>query len=116
MTDHTQPPLPLGGIDGEWTLTGHNHPETSHQAAAIVAPLRSKQRRLILAILADAPHIDDELLTLSGLGANSCRPCRVELVRLGLVQDSLKRRYNSKGHACILWEITTKGRAAMAQQ
>jgi hypothetical protein len=116
MTDHTQPPLPLGGLDGQWTLTGHNHPETSHQAAAAVAPIRSKQRRLILALLADAPLIDDELLALSGLGANSARPCRVELVRLGLVEDSLRRRYNRKGHACILWQLTSKGRAALAQQ
>jgi len=110
MTDHTQPPLPFDGPP----LVGRNHPETSHQAAAAVAPIRSKQRRLVLQLLALSPLIDDELLAASGLGANTARPCRVELVRLGMVEDSHQRRYNQKGHACIIWRVTDKGRAALA--
>ena len=113
MTLHKQPPLPLD-IDGQWVLTGRNHPDTSHQAAAEIAPISGKQRRQILALLAHAPLTDDELLTLSGLSPNSARPARVALVRLGLAQDSHQRRCNQKGHECILWEITSKGRAALA--
>jgi hypothetical protein len=112
MTDHTQPPLPFD----EPAIVGHHHPPTSFAAAARIAPLVSKQRRLILALIADAPHTDDELWELSGLNVNSSRPARVWLARHGLVADSGQVRRNLSGNECILWEITTRGRAAMAQQ
>lgn len=115
MTDHTQPPLPID-LGEPVNLTGRDHPETSHQAAAYVAPLTSKNRRRILAILAEGPTTDADLIRHSGMEPNTARPCRVGLVRLGMVADSGNRIYNDKGLACILWEITSKGRTALAQQ
>lgn len=109
--NHEQPPLPFG--DGR-PQVGHNHPATSHNAAARITPtIHSAQLCTILALLAEAPHTDDELLTLSGMQANSARPRRIYLTRLALVEDSGAVVLNHRGNECTLWQITSKGRDAL---
>lgn len=104
------------GLDASSTLTGRHHPATSHQAAAAVLPTTSRHRRRVLALLALAPSTDDELQDSSGLGANTCRPRRVELVRLGMAEDSGQRRGNRNGNQCIVWRITSTGRDSLTAQ
>lgn len=54
------------------------------------------------------PRTDEELFRLTGLAPNTCRPRRIELVELGLVRDSGKRKATKSGRAAIAWEAVPR--------
>jgi hypothetical protein len=99
-------------------LVRNDHPETA-QAAAKAIKLRSgTQRAAVLIELLQADikgwhgMCDEELQGALGLGASSERPRRVELVRMGFVEDSGRRTKTAAGLDAILWTITEGGRTA----
>lgn len=82
-------------------IVGATHPDTSHAAAVQVMPRTGTQRRRVLDYIAacgDHGATDLELQHALGLGGNSERPRRVELVTAELIADSGRRR---RGH--IVW-------------
>jgi len=100
-------------LDDPHTLTRRDHGDTSHEAAQLVLIKTGTKRRAVLEELASWPCTDDELANLTAMPANTARPRRVELVRLGYVEDSGKRRLSSWGTRAIVWAITDKGREAL---
>ena len=85
---------------------------TSKAAAASQTPesLTDKQRRVLSAIAIgwapDAPGMtDEEIVSRSGIEANSVRPRRVELVARGKVKDSGKTRRTRSGRQATVWVL-----------
>lgn len=99
-------------------LVRNDHGETA-QAAAKAIKLRSgTQRAAVLLELLNADlktwhgMSDEQLQQTLQLGASSERPRRVELVRMGFVEDSGKRAPTMSGMEAVLWTITEAGRSA----
>jgi hypothetical protein len=94
---------------------------TSRDAAAGCTITGTNQRGRILTHLlatwgAGLPGSTDETMTmLLHLYASSQRPRRVELVRMGLVEDSGKTERVASGREAVLWRLTEKGRVVAAQ-
>jgi hypothetical protein len=89
-----------------------DHPDTSSKAALAIAPKSGTQRETILMLLLDTRFglTDPEISEVTGLGMNSVRPRRVELVEGEWVADGGRRR-EINGHEHIVWEATRKARA-----
>lgn len=89
-----------------------DHPDTSSKAALAIAPKSGTQREAILRkLLAERFGLTDpEIAEATGLGMNSVRPRRVELVEGEWVADGGRRR-EINGHEHIVWEATRKARA-----
>jgi hypothetical protein len=51
---------------------------------------------------------DQEVEAQTGLPGNSVRPRRIELVRMGILEDSLVRRKNANGNSCIVWRLVKR--------
>lgn len=100
-------------LDDPHTLTRRDHGDTSHEAAKRVYVKTGTARRTILEELASWPCTDDELANLTAMSANTARPRRVELVRLGFAIDSGKRRKTPWGNRAVVWAITDAGREAL---
>jgi hypothetical protein len=96
------------------TLTGSNHPETSHEAAARALGKSGSARRRVLAALTKFALTDDEMQYLLRMPANTQRPRRVELVEMGYVQSTGLRRTTPSGAEAIVWYASPKGRTALA--
>lgn len=90
-------------------------PATSYAAAASV--VTGQQRLSVLTLLRDAQPgglTDDEMrveaearqIPMSRSGSSTRR---IELVRMGMVQDSGVRRPTPFGRSAIVWEITPAG-------
>jgi len=95
------------------TITGRTHPATSVDAAARALGRTSAARYRVLAALYERPSTDEELQAALGLGANSERPRRVELVDLGLVAATGHRRPTSTGALSMVWATTGHGVLAL---
>lgn len=48
---------------------------------------------------------DDELERASGLGPNTARPRRIDLLKAGAIVDSGEKRKTRRGHAATVWRI-----------
>lgn len=94
-------------------------PTTSHDAARSVKSIRPRQRA-VLAVLAERPMTDVELVEVYGYrhradadryprqSESGLRTRRAELVTLGYVEDSTTTRRLESGRRAIVW--TTTGR------
>ena len=81
---------------------------TSQEAAAFVLPRSGTQRWRVLMALAAAPATDEELVERLGIGANSERPRRLELVEQGWVENSGQVRETCSGCDSIVWAVTAR--------
>lgn len=78
---------------------------TSREAYASVVNDLGAMRAKVYRALHRKPRTDEELIRLTGLSPNSCRPRRVELVEMGLVQDSGQRKQTRSGRWAIVWMV-----------
>lgn len=97
-------------------------PETSQTAARAIRTRSGSQRHTILSTLDAHPMADWEIQEMTGIGASSQRPRRLELVEAGYVaaaqQDSevggpITRKHPVSGLDCQVWRITERGRVAL---
>jgi len=82
-----------------------SNPETSSQGPKM--PRLNQSRRQVLMTLRLRPLTDIELVQAmdSKMSASGARSRRAELVRMGLVQDSGKRRKSSSGRTHVVWQV-----------
>lgn len=79
---------------------------TSAAAAAAIEPRAQTLKSRVLSALRAAGSrglTDDEIAEKTGLGPNTARPRRVELVTAGLVSDSGRTRTAAGGGAATVW-------------
>lgn len=100
-------------LDEPATLTGRDHPQTSIDAAQRFLGRSGTCRHRLMHALATMAATDEELQALLRIPANTQRPRRVELVRMGLVQASDQRRLTAAGNRSIVWTATALGRIAL---
>lgn len=87
---------------------------TSAAAALRVQPKTGTQRRRILDyITTHGPSTDDEIGRDTGLGPNSHRARRVELVEGGWLEEIDKQGTTDKGLPAIRWGLTSQARARL---
>lgn len=103
--------------DAEVTAIGEgrvaaNPRDTSARAAAAVAPRIGSQRASVLTALAKSADgcTDVELSRICGLGGNSVRPRRGELIASGHARDSGETRIHG-GSPHTVWSATSEGLA-----
>ncbi len=89
----------------EHTTTGHDHPDTSHEAARRILPKTGTQRRKVLSVVGIAPLTDEEIGELLKMNPSSVRPRRGELVTMGWLEDSGQRRLTESGAKAIVWQV-----------
>jgi len=73
---------------------------------------RGTQRARVLAAIVESGHglTDDEIGARLGISGNSVRPRRLELVDLGLVEDTGNvRAMGPNGNPCTIWAATLLG-------
>ncbi len=104
---------PRADPEASQTTTGTDHPETSHMAAARVWPKTGTQRAKILKLLYTlwpGGLTDEEIQDRLGMPANSERPRRIELTRMGWLVDTGHTRETRGGDPAILWQyVPLKG-------
>ena len=97
-------------------LVRNDHGDTAREAAKAIKLRSGTQRAAVLVELYMARlsgGMSDEMLqAVIGLGASSERPRRVELCRMGFVEDSGKRVHTSTGREAVVWAVTEAGAAA----
>jgi hypothetical protein len=97
-------------------LVRNDHGDTAKAAAQSIKLRSGTQRAAVLIELYMARHTvgmsDEVLQAVLGLGASSERPRRVELCRMGFVEDSGKRVPTSTGREAVVWKVTEAGAAA----
>ena len=82
------------------------HSRTSKAAAASAKPVAKSLREQVLAYLiaqGDWGATDDEIQSALKMNPSTQRPRRVELVRLGLVEDSGSARETRAGRYAVVW-------------
>lgn len=83
------------------------HSNTSAAAAARIQPAASTLRAQVLEELRRHLEVggltDEQLQANLGMGANTERPRRIELVRAGWVKDSGRRRLTQSGREAVVW-------------
>ena len=88
---------------------GRNDPDTSHAAAAAIAPVTGKIRQEVYAYAVERGpdgFIDDELEeAFPDAAYSSYRKRRGELVEAGRIVDTGKRRPNPRGRQCVVWAV-----------
>lgn len=88
-------------------------PDTAHAAAVRTAEQLRDQHWLVLDALVAAGAVgmlDHDHESVSGLGQDSAGKRRGELVRLGLVEASDRKRETSRKRLAIVWVVTARGR------
>ena len=88
--------------------------ETQIPAAVEAYPSSGTWRRLVLNVIAAAdPYgaTDEEMQTHLHLNPSTQRPRRVELVEMGWIEDSGRRRATRSGRAAVVWTLTDVARA-----
>ncbi len=88
-----------------------NHPgsrgiDTSVAAAADIAPVSGRLRKLVLEAVRNAGArgiTTNEIAELCGIDRGSAQPRTSELKLLGLIRDSGYRRCNANGKKAIVW-------------
>jgi hypothetical protein len=94
----------------------HDAPDTSREAARLIAPkVGTKRQQVLREIAMSAPQgVTDEGICLAlGMNPSTERPRRVELVEAGWVEDSGERLLLRSGTHAILWRLTQRGREAL---
>jgi len=84
---------------------------TSDAAAASIAPTAAHLRGVVLAYIASCGErgaTDEEGQRATGMGGNTYRPRRGELVRARLVAESAARRATASGRMAAVW-VAVKG-------
>jgi hypothetical protein len=78
--------------------------ETSREAAEMKSKTSvERDREAILAALRHGPMTDEQIQETTGLGGNTERPRRVELVRIGAVVASEHRHKTASGRWAQAW-------------
>jgi hypothetical protein len=95
-----------------------DHPDTSKQAARLIAPKSGSDReRVLQTVLAtwysEHGRTDEELQDILGMDPSTERPRRVELVEGGWLEDSGKRRPTRSGRQAIVWQVTDDARNSL---
>jgi len=85
-------------------LARHDHPDTSHAAAASVSG-KNRQRVFLVVQARVLGATDEEIQVATGINPNSQRPRRVELVDRGYIKDSGRRRKTRSGRSAIVWVL-----------
>lgn len=83
-----------------------HHSATSKAAAESIEPRAGTQKSLVLHYLRrmkDCGATDEEMQRILPMSANSQRPRRQELVKLGLVVDSGMTRKTDSGLDAVVW-------------
>ena len=90
-------------------LVARNARKTSRKAAMTVNA--GTQRCRVLLAIAEIGHgyTDEECGVALGLTENSVRPRRLELVELGLVEDSGVTRKTKRANDAVVWAATLAG-------
>ena len=105
----------LDAVANGYGLVRNDHPETAQEAAKAIKLRSGTQRAAVLLELFQAnvsgmDGLSDETLqAVLGMGASSERPRRVELCRMGYVDDSGKRVVTTSGREAVVWQITDTG-------
>lgn len=115
-------------------LARRTDPETSHKAAAKVAPKLSERRREVLEVISCGQLYGDECFWVvvpitSGEAARAYvkrypnRPIQAaantpskripELLKMGLIRVAGERKCSDSGYDCQTYEITAEGREAL---
>lgn len=89
----------------DFTAPYQAHSRTSREAASSIQGKSARLRNQVLDELRRNPATDEELATTLTLSGNTCRPRRVELVDLGLVEDSGERRKTASGRNAVVWRV-----------
>ena len=83
-----------------------SHSPTSMAAAVEIAAQAPTLRGQVLRSLRDdGPATDEQLQQRLGMGANTERPRRRELQKLGLVVDSGRTRPTLSGRQAVVWAV-----------
>lgn len=85
----------------------HNAPPgTSDVAASMIGGHAAAQRAAVLAVIVRAGTLgatDAEIESATGIRAQSVSPRRGELAKLGLIEDSGRRRPTPRGRPAAVW-------------
>lgn len=88
------------------TAPYQRHSETSREAAeSMRLDTSTLQLRLLLWLEKHGPATDETMQWDIPMSANTQRPRRVEVVRLGLVRDSGEKRKTRSGRSAVVWEV-----------
>ena len=81
-------------------------PETSHRAAASVKRICESQQAILDALRTHGPMHDELIFACVSdlMSPSGARTRRSELVRDGLVRDSMKRAKTASNRETIIWE------------
>ncbi len=101
-------------VDANTTTTGAAHPETSVAAAHRALGRAGSARRRVMSAIVEEDRTDEEIQAALNMPANTQRPRRVELARLGLIQATEERRPTATGAKSIVWTATITGIIAAA--
>ena len=98
-----------------------SHSETSHDAAEAIRPNAGTLRRKILDLLTvksynpmdingeyDPGLTDEEMQSATMMNPSTQRPRRIELQRMGLIQDSGRKRATKSGRKAVVWELVAR--------
>lgn len=89
----------------DYAPPAQRHSETSVAAAESVKGFVNAMRARVLAYLEANPSgaTDEEIATALNMEGNTERPRRIELMTMGLVKDSGKKRKTRKGRLAAVW-------------
>lgn len=90
------------------TVTGADHPDTSHEAAALTLPNSGTQKRSVYDLIAASKTrgmTDDELESALNKSHQSVSARRNDLAGEKLIYDSGKRRRTKTGHPATVWLV-----------
>lgn len=87
------------------------HSRTSRDAAEQIEPAAETLRRQVLhrlILLGSSGATDEELQMFLVMNPSTERPRRIELVEMGLVKDSGRRRRTLSGRNAVVWVAVEK--------
>ena len=103
-----------GDPDYHRDLPAHQwHSDTSTEAAEAIAPKINTMVNKIFDLIGSKGGYgltDDEGIVQTGMDGNSYRPCRIDLMNRGLVDDAGLRRPTRRGRNAVVWELTELGK------
>ena len=93
-------------------------PRTSIDAARLALPRSGTARLKVLAAIANAPEglTDHQIVAVTLRQLCTINPRRLELVQLGWVEDSGKRRMFREHSPAIVWTLTAEGKREWARR
>lgn len=95
------------------SLPAHQwHSDTSTEAAEAIAPKMKSMTNKIFDLIGSQGGYgltDDEGMVQTNMDGNSYRPCRIDLMNRGLVDDSGLRRLTRRNRNAVVWKLTELG-------